>query len=258
MRTSHDANPWLALSKPDPQASLRLFCFPYAGAGPSIFRNWGAHLPLTVEVCPIQLPGRDNRLSETLFTNILSPVNALAQGLSPYLDKPFAFFGHSLGAIIAFELARELRSAYGLEPAILFASARRAPHLVNRAPITYNLPEPEFKQELSRLSGTPGDVLKDPELMQLVMPILRADFQISETYVYSAEPALSCPITALGGLKDSDVTPRDLEAWREHTVASFGLKMLPGDHFFLRTYESALLEILSAELLEIVKLTANG
>jgi medium-chain acyl-[acyl-carrier-protein] hydrolase len=241
---------WITCRKPSPQARLRLFCFPYAGGGVSIFRAWSDGLPADVEVCPVQLPGRGTRLTEPPFTRLSPLIQALAEALFPLLDKPFAFFGHSLGALVSFELARQLRRQYGVgvQPVHLFVSADRAPQIPNRDPPVHTLPEGEFLVELRRLNGTPSEVLEDEELRQIMLPVLRADFAVYETYVYSTEPPLNCPLSAFGGLQDQRVSLGDLEAWRDQTSVSFSLRMFPGDHFFLNTTQPVLLRVLSEEL----------
>ena len=239
---------WIACRQPRPQAHLRLFCFPYAGGGASIFRTWSDGLPAEVEVCPIQLPGRGTRLMEPLFTQLSPLIRALAQALLPLLDKPFAFFGHSLGAVVSFELARQLRRQYGVQPVRLFVSASRAPQLPHRGLPVHTLPEGDFLAELRRLNGTPTEVLEHEELMQIALPVLRADFAVYETYRYPTEPPLNYPISAFGGLRDRTVSQSDLEAWREQTSVSFSRQMFPGDHFFLITTQPLLLRVLSQEL----------
>ena len=239
---------WIACRKPRPQARLRLFCFPYAGGGALIFRTWSDGLPADVEVCPIQLPGRGTRLMEPLFTQLSPLIQALAQALLPLLDKPFAFFGHSLGALVSFELARQLRRQYGVQPVRLFVSASRAPQLPHRGLPIHTLPEGDFLAELHRLNGTPRAVLEHEELMQIALPVLRADFAVYETYVYSTELPLNCPISTFGGLRDRTVSQSDLEAWHEQTSVAFSLQMFPGDHFFLKTTQPLVLRALWQEL----------
>jgi medium-chain acyl-[acyl-carrier-protein] hydrolase len=248
MTTATASDSWITRRKPSPQARLRLFCFPYAGGGVSIFRAWSDGLPADVEVCPVQLPGRGTRLMEPPFTRLSPLIEALTQALFPLLDKPFAFFGHSLGALVSFELARQLRRQYAVQPVCLFISADRAPQIPNRDPSIHSLPEEEFLVELRRLNGTPREVLEDEELRQIMLPLLRADFAIYETYRYSTEPPLNCPISAFGGWQDHRVNRGDLEAWRDQTSGSFSLRMFPGDHFFLNTTQPALLRVLSQEL----------
>ena len=248
MTTATAFDSWIACRKPNPQARLRLFCLPYAGTSASVFRTWSDGLPVDVEVCPVQLPGRGTRLMETPFTQPASLVQALAQALVPLLDKPFAFFGHSLGALVGFELARQLRRQTGVQPVRLFVSADRAPQVSHRDRPIHALPEGEFLVELRRLNGIPGKVLEEAELMQMILPILRADFAVYETYIYATEPPLNCPISTFGGLRDHRVSRGDLEAWRDQTSGSFSLRMFPGDHFFWNTTQPLLLQILSQEL----------
>ena len=241
-------NLWLACPRPNPQANLRLFCFPYSGAGASIYYPWSDTLPATIEVCPIQLPGRETRLAEPPFTRLPPLVKAAAQALLPHLDKPFAFFGHSLGALVSFELARHLQRQRGPRPVHLFASGHSAPQLPDRDPPIHALPEPEFVARLRHLNGMAKEVLENAELMQLLLPILRADFEICETYVYEAGEPLDCPVSAFGGLRDEYMSREGLEAWRKHTIASFSLRMFPGDHFYLNTDRLLLLRALAQDL----------
>ncbi|MDZ7269879.1 MAG: thioesterase domain-containing protein [candidate division KSB1 bacterium] len=242
---------WVVRPRPNPRAALRLFCFPYAGAGSIIFRSWPEQLPVSVETCLVELPGRGSRLREPLFTRLLPMIDAALPALLPYLDRPFAFFGHSMGALLSFELTRRLRRQADRLPSHLFVSGRAAPHLPDAMPALHKLPEAEFIAELRRLNGTPGEVLEHAELMQLLMPILRADFAVCETYVCEPGPPLACPITVFGGAEDPHVTRATLEPWREHTSAGFALHILPGDHFFLQSAAPMLLQIMREELLRL-------
>lgn len=249
MDANKQTNPWLAPHRAEQQARLRLFCFPYAGGSASIYGRWPQSLPTFLDVCAVQLPGRGGRLREKPFSNLTDLVPAAAEGLLPYMDRPFAFFGHSMGALVAFELARHLRKT-GVErmPAQLFLSGCRAPQLVSTNDIISNLPDQEFIAEIRRLNGTPAEVLDNPELMQLLLPLLRADCAITETYSYQDEPPLDCPLTIFGGAEDEDVRSESLSAWRGHTAAAFSLRILPGDHFFLHTSQATLLETIAREL----------
>lgn len=249
-----DKNIWIQYSQKKPEARIRLICFPYAGGGASIFRTWSKALPAQIEVWPIQLPGRENRLAETPFTCMPDLIEALALALRPSLTGAYAFFGHSMGSLICFELARYLRAQGHMPgPVHLFVSGHRAPHLPDPDVPSYNLPEPEFVNELQRLNGTPEAVLQNEELLHLLMPLLRADFSICETYIYQRSKALSCPLTAFGGLQDQD-TPRDaIASWREHTSGSFKQRFFPGNHFFLETEQSSLLLAIIQELADFLR-----
>jgi medium-chain acyl-[acyl-carrier-protein] hydrolase len=180
-------------------------------------------------------------------------VEAASKELLPYLDKRFSFFGHSMGATIGFELARFLSKENDIKIAHLFVSGRRAPHLSDDEPMTYHLAEPEFLEDLRRLNGTPKEVLDHPELMQLLLPAVRVDFEMIQRYVYIPGPPLDCAITAFGGLKDRNVTREQIEAWRQHTTARFSLEMFLGDHFFIHEAQRSLLESLSRELQRVVR-----
>jgi medium-chain acyl-[acyl-carrier-protein] hydrolase len=244
--------PWLALPRPNPRTRLRLFCFPYAGGNAALFRTWRNNLPGTVEVCPVHLPGRGPRLLEPPFKRLSCMVEALTQALHPHLEEPFAFFGHSMGALIAFETARQLRRAYGFEPLHLFMSGSDPPQLAKIRRPTHDLPDDEFVKELERLNGTPRAVLEQNELLQLMMGQLRADFEVVETYRYTSEPPLSCGISVFGGHGDCETNHHLLARWREQSTGSFSLSMLPGDHFFLHTAESLLFRLLSQRLHQLI------
>ena len=239
---------WLILARPHPAADMRLFCLPYAGGSPLIFCDWPSALPSNIEVCPIQLPGRGVRLGEPPLTKLEPLIESLVPALLPFLNKPFALFGHSMGGLICFELARTLRLKFGLEPQCLFLAGRQAPPASDRTAATYNLPEPEFIKQLRHLNGTPPEILEQPELMRVVVPLLRAEFELCQTYVYQPGPLLGCPISVFGGLDDDEVAYEELENWRTYTTGEFSLRMLPGNHFFLHTARAQLLAMISEDL----------
>ncbi len=228
---------------------MNLICFPYAGGGAQIFNNWQAAFA-QIQICAVQYPGRGRRVSEEPFTDCRELVQALLPNLLPFLNKPFAFFGHSMGAIIAYEVARNVQEQHGLKLERLIASGRRGPQLPPTERVTYNLPDPEFIEELRRLNGTPHEVLDHPELMQLMMGIIRADFQLTQTYQFSPGPQLSCPFSIFGGLEDAHVTPEHLEAWCELTSSECSIKMFEGDHFFLQTNDKPLLRAINEQLVK--------
>lgn len=228
---------------------MRLFCFPFAGGGASFYRAWIERLSPDVQVLPVQLPGREARMRETSHDRIEPLVASLAGVLGPHLDQPYAFFGHSMGALIAFELARELRRRHAPPPASLLVSGHRAPQLPRRTAARHALPEPALVAELRRLGGTPPEVLAHPELMALLLPLLRADFAVVETYAYRDEPPLDCPIVAFGGLDDEDAGQAQMSAWQAQTRDALALHMFPGGHFFLNDARDAVLGLVSRALL---------
>lgn len=246
-------DPWIQFWQPKPQARLRLFCFPYAGGGASIFCKWSETLLPGIEVCPVQLPGRESRLLEAPFSQVFSLLEPLAQALLPYMDMPCAFFGHSMGALIGFELARYLRRQHRLSPVHLFISARRAPQLLALDPPIHHLPEQEFVEKLRDLKGTPEEVLQNAELLQLLLPLLRADFAMCETYSYTPEEPLMCPITVFGGLQDDEVSRDMLTAWYKQTSSSFKLRFFVGNHFFLHTARVPLIQALCRDLSDYLR-----
>ncbi len=250
MERKEPLSPWIQYRQPKSEARLRLFCFPYAGGSASVFRSWSEGLPPQIEIWPVQLPGRERRLSERPFERLDPLVEALMEALLPYLTPPYAFFGHSMGALLSFELTRALRNAgVSTDPLRLCVSAHRAPQLPPTYPPVHDLPEPLLVRELRRLKGTPEEVLQHPELLQLLLPLLRADFAVCETYTYTHQAPLACPITAFGGLRDEHVPREALEAWRDQTHSSFGIHCFDGGHFFLKEQQEPLLRILARDLL---------
>jgi medium-chain acyl-[acyl-carrier-protein] hydrolase len=242
---------WLTYREVNPRARVRMFCFPYAGGGASIYRGWSASLPPDVEVCPVQIPGRENRLREPPFERPEPLVQALLEGLQPYFrGLPFVFFGHSMGAMLSFEVARELRRRGQTMPLHLFVSGRRAPQVPDREEPIHNLPEPQFIAKLRELNGTPEEVLQHAELMNLLLPVLRADFSVNETYVFTEEEPLDAGISCFGGLGDKEVTRDDCALWKEQTRGRFRLRMLPGDHFFVHGAKDMILESVARDLAE--------
>ena len=228
-----------------------MFCFPHAGGGASTYRTWAATLPGDIEVCPVQPPGRESRLREPSYTRLAEMVPPLADALKPYMDMPFVFFGHSLGSLTAFELARELRRRSWTLPAHLFISGRCAPDLPPREEVIHALPEAEFIEKIRAMNGTPDEVLQHQELMKLLVPILRADFTTHETYEYKEEEPFDVGLSAFGGLSDHEVPREDLEGWKKQTRGRFRLRMLPGDHFFITGSKDLLLESVARDLAEL-------
>lgn len=225
-----------------------LFAFPYAGGGAGAFRGWEGDLPAGVELAPVYLPGRERRFREPAHTALEPLADELAEGLRPHLELPFALLGHSMGAAIAFELARRFERE-GAAPVHLFVSGRPAPQRPPLRDPIHALPHDGFVRRVRELEGTPEEVLRDPEMMELALPILRADFTLSETYVYRQGPPLATPITALGGTADPHVSRDDLLGWREQTRGFFRMRQFAGGHFFIQAHRAELLREVGDDLL---------
>ncbi|HKX28577.1 MAG TPA: alpha/beta fold hydrolase [Blastocatellia bacterium] len=249
---NNNLDPWFLTGPARGPVELKMFCFPYAGGSAMIFRRWADSLPPTVQVIPVELPGRGARLKEEPLVSLPVLIDELEPRIHPLLDQPFVLFGHSMGAMIAFELARALRRKHGREPQALLVAGRRAPQIPWTEPVTYDLPRDEFIEELIKLDGTPKEVLEHAELMELMIPLLRADFQLVQTYQYQAGTPLQCPISVYGGLEDHETPREKLLPWKEMTASGFAVQMLPGDHFFIRSNQSQLLELVGRELREAI------
>jgi medium-chain acyl-[acyl-carrier-protein] hydrolase len=242
-----DATPlWLPYRRPRPDAALRLFCFPYAGGLASAFRAWQTDLPEEVEVCAVQLPGRETHWTEPPFTSLPRLLDALEEVLEPLLDRPYALAGHSMGGTIAFELARRLEPRR--PPVHVFVSGTRAPHLPDPRGPRYALPYDALVQELREIGGTPPEVLEHAELMELVLPLVRADLELNDTHAHVPGPPLEVPLSAFGGVNDPVVPVEAIEGWRAYTSGGFRLRMFEGDHFFIHSHHADLLGEVLADL----------
>jgi medium-chain acyl-[acyl-carrier-protein] hydrolase len=251
-------DPWVVFPRRVPDAKLRLFCFPYAGGGASIFARWGELLPPGVELVAVQLPGRESRLAEKPYAEMVPLVEKLAEALAPYMDLPFALFGHSNGGLMAFELARRLRADGRRQPAHLFVAGRPAPQVELTDPPVHDLPEAEFMAALRRFGGTPEEVLENEEMMSLIAPLLRADFSLGETYRFAPGPPLALPVSAYAGAADAEVPVWQVEAWKEQTTAAFRLEIFPGGHFFIHEDRDRLTQTLHRELRGVLSRPAGG
>jgi len=231
-----------------PLATIRLFCLPFAGGGASIYRTWWRGLPADVEVCAVQLPGHENRIAESPIDRLDRLTEALAVQLAGRLDLPYGLFGHSMGGLIAFELVRRLR-AHGLsDPVHFFASGCPAPSLpARRAPI-HALPEAQFIDRVRAYRALPAAAAGADDLIQLMLPALRSDFALVETYEYRPQLPLTCPVTVLGGLDDEVVARDELDAWSRLAAGPTRFVMVPGDHFFIRSSESVVLDAIAVGL----------
>jgi len=224
---------WLAFARFADDGRPNVFCFPFAGGGASFYRAWLPFAPPSIAICPLQPPGREERFVEKSFDSMETLVRDAADALLPHLEPPFALFGHSLGAMACFELAHALRERGAPAPVHLFVSGAPAPHLSHLIPSVYELPDAEFLAAVQRYGGLPDEVLRSRELLDLLIPRLRADFKISGTYRFTGRPPLAIPITAFAGKDDDVVTPALVEPWREHTTAAFESEVFSGGHFFI-------------------------
>lgn len=248
------SNPWLQRVAPRPDAKLRLFCFSYAGAGASVYRPWSTALPAQIEVCAVQLPGREGRLREPALASIGEMVAALETALLPHFDRPFAFFGHSMGALLACELARALASRSGPRVAQLLVSGRRPPHLPETETPIHTLSDDAFVASIGhRYGGIPAEVLRHRELLALLLPGLRADMKAIETHPFEAGPLLDCPIIAFGGDSDPRTPRQQLDQWQAQTHGSLRVRSFAGGHFYFTDPQvrAALLDDLSGTLLPL-------
>ena len=239
---------WVFRPKPNPDAQLRLFCFPYSGGGAAVFRTWADFLPENIELCAVRLPGRETRFREALFTRLDPLIEATYAGLSPYMDRPFAFFGHSFGALLGYALAIHLREQQTAMPVHLFVSGRRAPHRAPLHPAVHQADDDTFLNRLRDMGGTSPKFFEMPELIEIMLPMLRADFAVWETYEHMEQLPLPCPITAFGSDQDIEAKPADIEAWSRYTSKKFSLHMFSGGHFYWQEQLVQLLEIVAEDL----------
>ena len=242
--TTPKFNPWVTCPHPQPLARVRLFCLPFAGGGASVYRGWGKELAPAIEVCPIQLPGRENRFSETAHRDIATLAPAIARQLQFYLDKPYLVYGHSMGALLAFEVLRILQQKGQPLPEVAVLGAHRAAHLPPKRQPMSELDDDAFIAKLTTFGGFPKEVLDSKELLQFVMPTLRADFALCDGYAHEPGEALDCPLVMVAGQHDQEVGPADMQAWQVHTVHPARLVTLDAGHFFLKTHQAELLQVI--------------
>lgn len=240
---------WLVCPRKRPGARCRLICFSHAGGGTAMFCRWAGHLPDSIELSAVHMPGRESRLYDPPLTDLHAAAEVIVEHLLPSADVPFAFFGHSLGAHVAFEVVRSLRRRQVPGPCHLFASAARAPQLADPLSPIGHLPDQEFIDKIcARFGGVPEEVLNNKELMKMMLIPLRADFEMVDTYSYTEEPPLQCPITVFGGNEDY-LERKHLDAWHQQTVADFKLEMFSGSHFFVESHIRDIMRMVSDELL---------
>lgn len=235
MNTS--SSPCLITPRPRPQAEMRLFCFPFAGGSAAFYHHWAQALPDTVEVSAVELPGRGMRFDAPLHRHLPALVEPLAAALAPLCDRPFVIFGHSMGSLLGFETARRLQGT-GRVPAAFLASGRRGPGLRREGTPLHQLDDRALIDQLSRYNGTPAEILNDPDMRALFLPIIRADLQVNETHTHLDAPKLKCPIHAFAGADDQEAPPHLVSHWQQQTQDDFSLTTIRGGHFFLKENEA--------------------
>jgi medium-chain acyl-[acyl-carrier-protein] hydrolase len=245
---------WVCYPRPNPSAPLRLFCFPYAGGSGSSFRAWERELPNVIETCFVQFPGREMLIREAPCTDLSSLLEGLEEALLPQFNKPFVFYGHGLGALVSFELARRLRFHRYPVPLHLLVSGYRAPQLPNPHELIHRLNNQSFIEEVYKLGETAEETLCNTKLMDQLLPSMRADFMLDETYRYILDAPFEFPITAFGGEYDWKVSRAELHGWRVQTQNIFSLRMLPGSHFFIHSHKHLFLRTLVEELALLVNI----
>jgi surfactin synthase thioesterase subunit len=245
---SVESDEWIRRYRPAPGAAIRLVCLPHAGGSASFFLPVAAALSPDVDVLAVQYPGRQDRRHDPMIDDLGDLADAVVTALKPWLDRPFAFFGHSMGATLAFEVTRRLEQGAGPAPLHLFASGRRAPSR-HRDENVHLGGDDRLIAELTELSGTDTRVLGEEEMLRLVLPAIRNDYRATETYRYRPGPPLSCPITVLTGDADPKTSLDEAEAWREQTTGSFDLRVYPGGHFYLADHQSEVLGAITDRLM---------
>lgn len=236
---------WIKRPRPRPDARARLFCVPHAGAGPSYFARWVTEAPPDIEICLVHLPGREARLSELPLDDLTAIAGRVAEEAGPLLDLPFAFLGHSMGAVIAYEAVYRLPA----EPRRLFASASPPPHRLIEEPAISHLPDADFLAEVRRAyEGIPDAIWNDAQMMRVMLPSMRADFAAYETYEWTERPPLNCPITALGGSDDVLVPADSIARWAELTSGDCETRIFDGGHFYLTAERDVVQRLVAAAL----------
>ncbi|NJL88036.1 MAG: thioesterase [Leptolyngbyaceae cyanobacterium SM1_1_3] len=242
-------NSWTTCLQPNSQARLRLICFPDVGSGTAAFEAWPCGLSPQIEVCLVHFPGRESRLMQAPFTRMAALIHVLASVLLPVCDRPFAFWGNNLGALVSFELARYWYYRDLACPKHLFLANCSAPHLLQHQVQKHLLSEADFITALHSYSNIPDTLLQDPKLLKRMLPVLRADFAILETYQYRSGWALPCPISVFGNEQQTaEVTYDSLAAWEIHTQSHFKLRHLKGDRLALETQSAQILAAMNEDL----------
>ncbi|EMY6536364.1 thioesterase [Salmonella enterica] len=228
---------------------IQLFCFPYAGASASIFKSWQSFLPSHIEVVGIQYPGHGSRISEKPYSSSNDIVNEMLNNIFNFQKKPFALFGHSMGAMIAFDLAKRIVTSLKQKPIHLFISGLAPPQLRKINNFNKTRTNNELINLMEQLGGTHSEILSNKELMGLILPALRSDFQIADNWFVEDVFDLSIPLTILGGDADNEVPEESLTYWSAYTTKKTTIKIYSGDHFFINTNKYQILNDISTQLI---------
>lgn len=248
MLTDTTLNKWIVTPTSRSQAKLALYCLPFAGGSSNSFRPWATLLPPAVELRAVELPGHGHRLSENLARRLEELIPPLAEAIAASADRPFAIFGHSMGAILGYEVVLKLQDEYRKFPVHVFLSGHGAPTLPDREEPIHQLPKSKFIEKIRQYNGTPPEVLEHQELMELLVPIMRADFEVCETYQPQEVRKIKAPLTVLGGINDPGAPRADLEVWSDFTTEEFNVRMFPGDHFYLLQQKINLLQAILQDI----------
>lgn len=232
-------SPWLVSFESDPDPGVRLFCFAHAGGGAVMFHPWSRALRPSVAVHAVQLPGRESRSQETPVRVLGDVLQPITDAITALADRPLVLFGHSLGALLAFEVARRLHHEGRGSPSAMIVSGRPAPHLPSRSPRLAHLPAREIVFRIAELhGGIPATLLEEPALVAMMGRVLHADLEALEHHAHVTGTPLACPIVAIGGRDDTTVSQHELDAWRQHTQSDFACEQFDGGHFYFKTAES--------------------
>ncbi|PID43654.1 MAG: hypothetical protein CSA52_02805 [Gammaproteobacteria bacterium] len=250
MSINHTASPWITCYVPRPYAAVRLICIPHGGGGPQSYKTWAEQLPEHIEVLALGFPGRGSRYAEAAIHSMPPLADGITEALKPFLDKPYALFGHSVGALVAYEAACRIRATGLMQPMRLIVSAHETPENSYTDQPMYTLSDSELLDKIGALGLVPEDAMQNTELVQFILPALRADFELSETYTYRPSEALALPVTAMLGVDDPLLNKNAMQQWEKYTTAAFTLRCYQGDHFYTVSAEQQVLDDIAAELTE--------